>query len=97
MISQVTTGLGNQGTPSPEDSLRGFKLDPEALKAVRSAVSSAAAYKGYPWSATEFNASSYSIREELRKKHGDEAAKAFDAALSKAPVKGGRFNPYSGD
>jgi hypothetical protein len=80
-----------------ERELEMLRLDPKVREAVRAAVSAASAYKGYPWSQTEFDASAAGFRGELCKKFGEDAGKAFDQVLDKVPVRNGRFNSWSGD
>jgi len=88
---------GRPQAPAWVSELNKLKLDPRTREAVRGAVSAAAIYKGYPFSQTEFGASTAMIRDELEKQNGEKAALAFDKVLEKVPVNGGRFNPWSGD
>ncbi|MBI5202371.1 MAG: hypothetical protein HY925_12345, partial [Elusimicrobia bacterium] len=65
---------------------------------VRAAANSAIASKGRPWSQTEYNMSYYMALESL-KKDGATAAQIalFEKLCADAPIRGGSFNPWSGD
>lgn len=65
---------------------------------VRAAANSAIASKGRPWSQTEYNMSYYTTLESL-KKDGATAAQIalFEKLCADAPIRGGSFNPWSGD
>ncbi len=71
------------------------KVDEERVKG---AAASVASYKGRPWSQTEYNMAYSNAYESLRK---DGATKAqlerFEALCAAAPLRGGSFNPWSGD
>ncbi|MGE0494254.1 MAG: hypothetical protein AB7S38_33895 [Vulcanimicrobiota bacterium] len=77
------------------DPLKGMSA--EVRQAVTASVGATASYKGYPWSQTEYNMSMYMARERIEEEHGPEAAKAFETLMGREPVRGGRFNPWSGD
>jgi hypothetical protein len=65
---------------------------------VKSAARSAASYKGRPWSSTEYNMHYHYIHVALVLKGATKAQLAEFARLaSEAPIKGGSFNPWSGD
>ena len=73
------------------------KLSAEAQSAVDSAKSSLASQKGYPWSHTEYNCALASMMDHLSSQHGEAAAQALLKAMETVPVRGGRFNSWSGD
>ena len=65
---------------------------------VQSAAKGVASYKGRPWSETEFNmaySAAYSSLEEQGAT--PEQLKLFEKLCGEAPVRGGGFNPWSGD
>ncbi|MDO8516053.1 MAG: hypothetical protein Q7S28_02265 [bacterium] len=65
---------------------------------VKKAVERAASYKGGTWSFTEFNLKTYEIKRELSLRGATEAQiDRFEEFVKKAPIRGGGFNPYSGD
>jgi hydroxymethylpyrimidine pyrophosphatase-like HAD family hydrolase len=65
---------------------------------VQGAAASVASYKGRPWSQTEYNMAYSNTLESLKK---DGATKAqlelFEKLCAEAPIRGGSFNPWSGD
>ena len=65
---------------------------------VRAAAASAIMSKGLPWSHTEYSMG-YSMALESLKKDGatDAQIELFKKLCAEAPIKGGRFNPWSGD
>ncbi|MEW6278146.1 MAG: hypothetical protein AB1758_05960 [Candidatus Eremiobacterota bacterium] len=83
------------GTTHQKDPLQG--LDPATRQTVQAAVSSTASYKGRPWSSTEYNCALYTTRESIQEQHGPAAAAAFEELMARQPVRGGGFNPWSGD
>ena len=65
---------------------------------VESSARGVISYKGRPWSMTEYNMSYYNTLESLKKDGATEAQLAKFAELcAAAPIKGGSFNPWSGD
>jgi len=65
---------------------------------VRAAANSAIASKGRPWSQTEYNMSYYMALESLKKDGATPAQIAlFEKLCADAPIRGGSFNPWSGD
>ncbi|UPT75804.1 MAG: hypothetical protein M0D55_09095 [Elusimicrobiota bacterium] len=65
---------------------------------VRSAAAGVISMKGRPWSQTEFNASYYPALENLKRRGATKAQVAlFEKLVADAPIKGGSFNPWSGD
>lgn len=65
---------------------------------VRGAAASVASYKGRPWSHTEYNMAYYNTLESLKKDGATKAQVAlFEKLCAEAPVRGGSFNPWSGD
>lgn len=73
---------------------RGAVTDAEVDAAVKGVIS----MKGRPWSQTEFNAAYYTAAWSLWEKGASfEQMLAFHKAVDEAPVKGGSFNPWSGD
>lgn len=72
-------------------------LDGEARKAIESAKAGLASSKGYPWSYTEYNCALASAMDHLASQYGDAAAQELMRQMESVPVRGGRFNPWSGD
>lgn len=67
-------------------------------EAIKSAASGVASYKGRPWSSTEYNmayGTTYWNLEERGATAGQ--LKLFEMLCDEAPVRGGGFNPWSGD
>lgn len=65
---------------------------------VRSAALGSISQKGRPWSSTEYNAASYYNRIALEMAGAtEEQLKLYDELCDAAPVRGGGFNPWSGD
>ena len=65
---------------------------------VRAAASGAISYKGRPWSQTEYNMGYYNSLESLKTRGATKAQLAlFEKLCAEAPIKGGSFNPWSGD
>lgn len=65
---------------------------------VRSAANGAISYKGRPWSETEYNMGYYTALESLKSRGATKAQLAlFEKLCAEAPIKGGSFNPWSGD
>ena len=65
---------------------------------VEAAARGAASYKGMPWSNTEYSMSQYGYESGLRKAGATFAQiRLFHKLCDEAPIKGGRFNPWSGD
>ena len=65
---------------------------------VRSAANGAISYKGRPWSETEYNMGYYNALESLKTRGATKAQLDLFAKLcADAPIKGGSFNPWSGD
>jgi len=77
----------------------GGKKAPKVTDAeVRSAASGAISYKGRPWSQTEYNMGYYTALESLKSRGATAAQLAlFEKLCAEAPIKGGSFNPWSGD
>jgi len=86
-------GRGAKAAPKQTDA------DPKPTDAdVRARASAVMAYKGYPWSQTEYNSVYYPALESL--KSGGATAEQlalFERLCAEAPLRGGRFNPWSGD
>ncbi|MBI3563782.1 MAG: hypothetical protein HY079_01140 [Elusimicrobia bacterium] len=69
-----------------------------AEERVRGAAASVASYKGRPWSQTEYNMAYYTTLESLKKDGATKAQLAlFEKLCAEAPIRGGSFNPWSGD
>jgi hypothetical protein len=65
---------------------------------VVAAANSAASYKGRPWSQTEYNMQQSMIESSLRRDGaGPAQIRLFYELCAQAPVRGGGFNPWSGD
>jgi hypothetical protein len=65
---------------------------------VRATASSVISYKGRPWSSTEFNSVYYPALENLKARGATKRQIAlFEKLVADAPIKGGSFNPWSGD
>ncbi len=68
--------------------------DDDIAASARSVVAS----KGGVWSQTEYNMGYYTTLESLKERGATEAQLAlFKKLCDEAPIKGGRFNPWSGD
>lgn len=66
--------------------------------AVDAAANGTASYKGRPWSSTEYNLSWAMGYDSLRRRGATEAQlKRYETLTAEAPVRGGSFNPWSGD
>ncbi len=71
------------------------KLSDEQVRATAAGV---IAMKGRPWSQTEFNAAYYPALQSLKDGGATKAQIAlFEKLVADAPIKGGSFNPWSGD
>jgi hypothetical protein len=65
---------------------------------IRSGAKGAASYKGRPWSATEYNMAYGTTYWDLEERGATpEQLKLFEKLCDEAPVRGGGFNPWSGD
>ncbi len=65
---------------------------------VRARAASVISYKGYPWSQTEYGAVYYPALERLKTDGATaEQLALFERLCAQAPIRGGRFNPWSGD
>lgn len=65
---------------------------------VRAAAAHVIAFKGRPWSSTEYNSVYYPELERLKAEGAtQEQIALFMKLCDEAPIKGGRFNPWSGD
>lgn len=65
---------------------------------IEAAVKALAGSKGYPWSSTEYNAAYAGYVESLRARGANDwQLQRFSDLESLEPVRGGRFNPWSGD
>jgi hypothetical protein len=65
---------------------------------VRAAAAGAISYKGRPWSQTEYNMGYYNSLESLKQRGATKKQLAlFEKLCADAPIKGGSFNPWSGD
>ena len=65
---------------------------------VEASAKGAASYKGRPWSSTEYNLN-WSMGYDSLTRRGATAAQLqrYEALCAEAPVRGGGFNPWSGD
>jgi len=67
-------------------------------EAVRSAAAGTASYKGRPWSSTEYSMNWYYAYRGLKLRGATpEQLELFEKLTAEAPVRGGGFNPWSGD
>jgi len=65
---------------------------------IEAAAQHAAMYKGMPWSQSEYEAGVYEIEQKLiAKGASEEDLTLYHELCDKAPIQGGRFNPWSGD
>jgi hypothetical protein len=65
---------------------------------IEAAAKSVASYKGRPWSQTEYNMSEATTADSLRRDGASPAQlRLFQKLCDAAPVRGGGFNPWSGD
>jgi hypothetical protein len=81
--------------PAPKNQT--LRFDAETRKAIESARDGLAHYKGQPWSYTEYNCALASSMDHLAQKYGDAAAQELLRLMDSVPVRGGRFNSWSGD
>ena len=89
---------GTLGLAGLAGTLRGVKKAKVTEERVRGAAASAASYKGRPWSQTEYNMAYYNTLESLKKDGATKAQLAlFEKLCAEAPIRGGSFNPWSGD
>lgn len=66
--------------------------------AVEAAANGTASYKGRPWSSTEYNLNWAMGYDSLRRRGATAAQlKRYEELTAAAPVRGGGFNPWSGD
>lgn len=66
--------------------------------AVEAAAAGTAAYKGRPWSSTEYNLNWAMGYDSLRRRGATAAQlKRYEELTAAAPMRGGGFNPWSGD
>lgn len=69
-----------------------------ADSAVEAAANGTASYKGRPWSSTEYNLNWAMGYDSLRRRGATAAQlKRYEELTAAAPVRGGSFNPWSGD
>lgn len=103
LYADFALGMMGLGLAGMGGTLKGGKAKKAAAPAVtdeqiESAAKSVAANKGGIWSATEYNMAYYNTMEWLKKAGATEAQlKRFQELCDAAPVRGGRFNPWSGD
>jgi hypothetical protein len=93
-------GLFGAGLIGAAGVLGAKKADAPALTDddVRARASATTLYKGYPWSSTEYNSAYYPALERLKADGATpEQVALFVSLCDAAPLKGGRFNPWSGD
>lgn len=65
---------------------------------IRAAAASVVMSKGMPWSQTEYNVGYYTTLENLKKDGATDAQiELYKKLCAEAPIRGGRFNPWSGD
>ncbi|MBI4347726.1 MAG: hypothetical protein HY553_12785 [Elusimicrobia bacterium] len=65
---------------------------------IRRAAASVVGQKGMPWSQTEYNMVLYTTSDRLRERGATDAQmELYYKLCADAPVRGGRFNPWSGD
>jgi hypothetical protein len=84
----IGAALGRAKTPAPKP----------ADADVRARAAAVSIYKGYPWSQTEYNSAYYPALENLKSAGAtDEQIALFERLCAEAPLRGGRFNPWSGD
>jgi hypothetical protein len=66
--------------------------------AVEAAANGTASYKGRPWSSTEYNLNWAMGYDSLRRRGATAAQlKRYEELTAAAPMRGGGFNPWSGD
>lgn len=69
-----------------------------ADSAVEAAANGTASYKGRPWSSTEYNLNWAMGYDSLRRRGATAAQlKRYEELTAAAPIRGGSFNPWSGD
>lgn len=98
-IDDVFRGMGGVlGLGALAGTLRRAKKAKVTDDEIRSAAAGVISYKGRPWSSTEYNSVYYPALERLKQRGATKAQIAlFEKLCADAPVKGGSFNPWSGD
>jgi len=78
--------------------IRSYKAPKVSWDEIRAAAAEVAKYKGMPWSHSEYDGYRINAAESLRQRGATtEQLREFEALLEKAPLLGGRFNPWAGD
>ncbi len=78
--------------------LRGAKKPKVTDDEIRAFVPGVVAYKGRPWSQTEYNVGYYTTLSSLKERGATKRQIAlYEKLCAEAPIKGGSFNPWSGD
>jgi hypothetical protein len=99
-IDQIFRGMGGMlGLGLFAGTLkRGAKKPKVTNEEVQASANSAISYKGRPWSQTEYNMGYYNSLESLKARGATKAQLAlYEKLCADAPIKGGSFNPWSGD
>ena len=98
-INDVFRGMGGMlGLGAAAGTLRAAKKIKLTDDEIRASASSVISYKGRPWSQTEYNMGYYNTLESLKTRGATKVQLAlYEKLCADAPVKGGSFNPWSGD
>jgi len=93
----ITTQKAKSRAPQASKLASQEAFDGQVRQAIESAKNGLASSKGYPWSYTEYNCALASAMDHLASQYGDAAAQELMRQMESVPVRGGRFNPWSGD
>jgi len=107
VVSEIAAAVGKADSSSQalaaaseiakryEGGSRAAKLSKDDIRAAAMGV---IASKGMPWSETEYNLAHYEALQRLRERGATPSQiKLFLKLCAEAPIRGGAFNPYSGD
>lgn len=82
---------------TPKAAAATSQFDAETLKAIESSKNGLASQKGMPWSETEYNMSLAFAVDSISAQYGEAAGQELRRQMASVPIRGGRFNPWSGD
>ncbi len=98
-IDEVFRGMGGfLGLGLVAGTLKRAKKAKVTDDEIRAAAASVVSSKGRPWSQTEYNMGYYNTLESLKTRGATKKQIAlYEKLCADAPIKGGSFNPWSGD
>jgi hydroxymethylpyrimidine pyrophosphatase-like HAD family hydrolase len=98
-IDQIFRGMGGVlGLGVLAGTIKRSAPKPVTDDDIRAAAAGVIAYKGRPWSQTEYSSVYYPAIESLKSRGATQLQLAlFETLCAAAPIKGGSFNPWSGD